>query len=57
MMKMLRGIALGPMWPLIWAQMGWGLDYDCTQNACHVCNSGPSCCDRAQALVRWYRGQ
>jgi hypothetical protein len=59
MMKVLRAIALGPVWPLVWWQVGFSLTKDCTQNDCHVCNDydGPSCCDRAMALVRWYRGE
>jgi hypothetical protein len=54
-MKLLRGLALLPMWPLIWLQLGFKLDGKCEPNECGLCSDG-GCCERAEKMVRWFRG-
>jgi hypothetical protein len=59
--KLVRGIVLAPMWPLIWLQMGFGLKpcRAAADDGCGLCAGGslfPGCCERAEAMVRWWRG-
>lgn len=59
--KIMRGVALAPVWPLIWWQVGFSLNQDCVDNRGNECGScwggaHASCCLRAMAMVRWFRG-
>lgn len=58
MKKTLKTIALLPMWPLIWYQLGFSLDFDNCDSPCDVCGrydlSRCRCCQRAKALVNWW---
>lgn len=55
MKKILKGIVLLPMWPLIWMQMGVKLDKNCWTSSCQVCGGGDGCCARAHRMVEWFR--
>ena len=49
-MKIIKTIILLPMWPLIWAQLGFSLD-----GPCGGCRCSRACCKRAKAMVQWWR--
>jgi len=48
--KFWRGVILTPIWPLIWLELGFDLRYDGPSDLCG------GCCQRAEAMVRWWRG-
>ncbi len=52
--KLIKGIILAPLWPLIWLQVGFSLDKDCSKNECEACGKG-GCCTNAKRMVAWFR--
>lgn len=59
MKKFLKTIVLVPMWPLIWMQIGFDLNFDkCNDRAsgCWTCGeANGKCCRRAKAMVTWWQ--
>jgi hypothetical protein len=45
--RVLKTLMIGPLWPLVWLQVGFDLN--------GKCNPDNGCCTRAKALVAWWR--
>lgn len=55
-MSVLKTIAIGPAWPLIWLMLGFDLDKNRPEDERRSL-SEISCYRRAMAMVNWWRGK